>query len=95
MCEHVPAGKAPVRHEDRAAAIHIAVYELAESGKFVFEPAGLMGASRYLLESRSYKEIVWSELPPFLACRLRDGRWKDPEGSGCGKICPAQRERTP
>lgn len=41
MCEDIIAGKAPVCHEDRTAAIRIAVYQVAEGSKFVFEPAGL------------------------------------------------------
>ena len=41
MGKDVIAGKAPVRHEDRASAIKIAVDHLAEGGKFVFEPSWL------------------------------------------------------
>ena len=41
MGEDVIAGKAPVSDKDRKAAIRVAVYELAESGKFVFELPGL------------------------------------------------------
>ena len=41
MGEYVKAGKAPVSHEDRQAAIKITVDELAEGGKFVFKPARL------------------------------------------------------
>lgn len=45
MGKDVIAGKAPVSHEDGEGAIKTAVYKLAESGKFVFEPAacGLEG----------------------------------------------------
>ena len=41
MSEDVIAGKSSVCHENWAAAINIAVYKLAESGKFIFEPAWL------------------------------------------------------
>ena len=41
MCEDIIAGKAPVCHENRAAAINIAVNQLAEGCKFIFEPARL------------------------------------------------------
>ena len=41
MGKDIIAGKAPVRHEDWASAIKIAVNQLAEGCKFIFEPARL------------------------------------------------------
>ena len=41
MCKDVIAGKPPVSHEDWETAINIAVNQLAEGCKFIFEPARL------------------------------------------------------
>ena len=39
--EDVIRGKASVSHKDREAAIKVTVYQLAEDGKFIFQPAQL------------------------------------------------------
>lgn len=65
MGKDVIVGKTSVCHEDGATAVKIAVDQLAEGGKFIFEPAWLDATARYLLESRSYRETVWRELNPF------------------------------
>ena len=76
MSEDVIAGKTPVCHEDRAATVNITVYQPAESGKFVFEPAWLddyiqIPPGKQVIERNGVERVEASVRPA--TCRMEGG----------------------
>lgn len=77
MCKDVIAGKPPVSHEDWETAINIAVNELADSMKFIFEFSRLENhiqkpLGKQVIQRNGMERVEASFRPS--ACRMEGGR---------------------